>query len=92
MALPARAGLLVLFILTTARNLTVPRAQLASFLWPDAAKANANLRQLLSRLAVAQKKAGIDFVRFDRVSVTLNMAGASVDLIDFQASLRTLDW
>ncbi len=43
-ALPARAGILVLYILTTVRELTVPRAQLASFLWPDAAKANANLR------------------------------------------------
>ncbi len=91
-ALPARAAILALYILTAVRDLTVPRAQLASFLWPDAAKANANLRQLLTRLGAAQRTAGIDFVRFDRVSVTLNLAGASVDLLDLQAALGRLDW
>jgi DNA-binding SARP family transcriptional activator len=90
--LPARAALLVLFILTAARDLTVPRSHLASFLWPDATHATANLRQLLSRLAAAQKKSGIDFVRFDRTSVTLNAAGGEIDLVAFQHVLASLDW
>lgn len=91
-ALPARAAILVLYILAVARDLTVPRAQLASFLWPDAAKANANLRQLLTRLGTAQRAASVDFIRFDRVSVTLNLAGAAVDLVELEAELARLDW
>ncbi|HVY21400.1 MAG TPA: BTAD domain-containing putative transcriptional regulator [Bauldia sp.] len=91
-ALPARAALLVLFILTTARDLTVPRTHLASFLWPDATHAPGNLRQLLSRLATTQNKSGIDFVRFDRATVTLNMAAGEIDLVGFQQSLVNLDW
>jgi DNA-binding SARP family transcriptional activator/TolB-like protein len=91
-ALPARAAILALYVLTAVRDLTVPRAQLASFLWPDAAKANANLRQLLTRLGAAQRAAGVDFVRFDRGSVTLNLEGASIDLLDLQAALARLDW
>jgi DNA-binding SARP family transcriptional activator/TolB-like protein len=90
--LPLRAALLTLFIITTARDRSVPRAQMASFLWPDAAKASANLRQLLTRLKDAQAQAGIDFIRFDRSSVSLNLNGISVDLIDLEGALRALDW
>jgi DNA-binding SARP family transcriptional activator/TolB-like protein/Tfp pilus assembly protein PilF len=90
--LPARAAILILFILTETRDFSLPRGRLASFLWPDAAKASANLRQLLTRLKTAQKKAGIDFIRFDRSSVSLNLAGAAVDYLEMQESLRALDW
>jgi len=92
LALPARASLLIVFILVSARDLTAPRSQVARFLWPDAPNASANLRQLLARLGAAQASVGIDFVRFDRRNVTLNVAGASIDLIEFQAALATLSW
>ena len=92
LALPARAYLLVVYIVTAGRDFEVTRSQLASFLWPDAQDASANLRQLLGRLSAAQSQAGFNLFRFDRSTVALNLDDVSVDLVGFQASLRGLSW
>lgn len=91
-ALPARAYFLVLFVLVSGRGLSVSRSQLASFLWPEAPSAAANLRQLLVRLAALQCETGLDFIRVDRTKVALNLDRVSVDLAGLDASLRGLNW
>ena len=91
-AFPARAILLVLFVLTSGRGAEVTRSQMAGFLWPDAPDALTNLRQLLGRLRALQLRVGINLVCFDKSRVTLNLDEAAIDLLVFEASLKGLNW
>ena len=91
-ALPARAFLLVVFVLTAGRGSQVTRSQLAGFLWPEAPNALTNLRQLLGRLRTLQLRIGINFVRFDKTRVVLNPDEVTIDFLGFDTALQGLNW
>ena len=91
-ALPSKAFVLALLLLTSGRGLELARSQLASALWPDAPNPSANLRQLLRRVATDQREAGIGLFAFDRVNVRLNVGDVLVDLIELRREIENLDW
>ncbi len=91
-ALPAKAYVLALYLLTSGQSPEISRAQAACFLWPDAPNPAGNLRQFLRRLKADQHDAGVDLFVFDSASIRLDLGKTVVDLLALRDAIAALDW
>ena len=84
-ALPTRKDRLLLGYLGLNAGRTLPREKLYGLLWADReeAQARGSLRQSLAALRDAFHSAGLDPLKSDRDSVTLDLAGIEIDALDF---------
>ena len=84
-ALPTRKDRLLLSYLALHAGRTLPREKLYGLLWADReeAQARGSLRQSLAALRDAFHSAGLDPLKSDRDSVTLDLAGIEIDALDF---------
>ena len=84
-ALPTRKDRLLLSYLALSAGRTLPREKLYGLLWADReeAQARGSLRQSLAALRDAFHTAGLDPLKSDRDSVTLDLAGIEIDAVDF---------
>jgi predicted ATPase/DNA-binding SARP family transcriptional activator len=88
--LRSRRALWLLALLTLRANRPVEREWLAGTLWPDADQnqAFANLRVILSELRQALASAGGRLESPNRRSLRLNVTGAEVDVLAFDAAIK----
>jgi DNA-binding SARP family transcriptional activator len=84
-ALPTRKDRLLLSYLALHGGRTLQREKLYGLLWADReeAQARGSLRQSLAALRDAFHTAGLDPLKSDRDSVTLDLAGIEIDALDF---------
>ena len=84
-ALPTRKDRLLLSYLALHAGRALPREKLYGLLWADReeAQARGSLRQSLAALRDAFHTAGLDPLKSDRDSVTLDLAGIELDVLDF---------
>ncbi|MDL2402968.1 BTAD domain-containing putative transcriptional regulator [Rhizobium mayense] len=84
-------GLLSICFLLTSSSTQKPRAELAEFLWGDIPmdKALANLRQTLSRVKNRQDELGIELLRIEQATVSVNVQAFTNDLSLLNAVSQT---
>src|SRR5579862_3509012 len=89
--LRSRKPLWLLALLTLRANRPVEREWLAATLWPDLdqSRAFANLRPVLSELRSALATQGTRLQSPDRHTLLLDLAGAEVDLLRFDAAINS---
>jgi TolB-like protein len=85
LALPTRKDKLLLAYLALSAGRPQPRERLAGLLWGDRGEAQArdSLKQSLAGIRQAFRQAGLDPLRADRESVTIDPAGIDIDAIEF---------
>jgi TolB-like protein/Flp pilus assembly protein TadD len=85
LTLPTRKDKLLLAYLALSDGKPQPRDRLAGLLWGDRAETQArdSLKQALAEIRQAFRQAGLDPVRADRDSVTLQLDGIEVDAVEF---------
>jgi len=81
-SLPTRKAGALLAYLALHLDVAVPRAQLATLLWPDSEKARSNLRAELVRLrrAIGDHRSPSSVLHTSRHSITLHSEGVAVDI------------
>jgi TolB-like protein len=84
-SLPTRKDRLLLAYLGLQDGRPQPREQLAGLLWAHRAEAQArdSLRQSLAGLRTALRRAGLEPLKSDRETVTLDITALDVDAVDF---------
>src|SRR5579862_936098 len=90
-AFRSRKPLWLLALLTLRPNRPVEREWLAGTLWPDVdqSKAFANLRPVLSELRSALATQGNRLQSPNRLTLLLDLTDAEVDLLRFDAAIKT---
>ena len=85
-ALPTRKDRLLLGYLGLNAEQAQQREKLYGLLWADReeAQARGSLRQSLAALRDAFRSAGLDPLKSDRESVTLDLAGIEIDALNFR--------
>jgi predicted ATPase/DNA-binding SARP family transcriptional activator len=88
--LRSRKSLWLLALLTLRHGRLIEREWLAGMLWPDTdqSRASRNLRVALSELRSVLGNQGERLETPDRHTLLLNLTGASVDVITFDAAIR----
>ncbi len=89
LSLPRQAFALAFFLLVSRRDAVASRVEAAHVLWPDAAGALTNLRQLLARIRSAQ--AAVPIFDIDATHVRFRVDAVDCDFVEFQQLIVDLD-